>query len=136
MRLTHCKPVQAYWVKVWAQDRLVTVATAAVRDAEDGPDFCAEVEAKTGIRLWVIDGKEEARLSAQGVLLGWPGSYGLICDIGGSSMELAEIDNGEVGKRMSSSLGPLKLRDLKGGKKGRKKVISRNRQRKCATRTR
>src|SRR6056297_1140503 len=102
---------------------LVTVATAAVRDAEDGPDFRAEVEAKTGIRLWVIDGKEEARLSAQGVLLGWPGSYGLVCDIGGSSMELAEIDNGEVGKRMSSSLGPLKLRDLKGGKKARKKVI-------------
>ncbi|HKK86169.1 MAG TPA: Ppx/GppA family phosphatase [Roseovarius sp.] len=102
---------------------LVTVATAAVRDAEDGPDFRAEVEAKTGIRLWVIDGKEEARLSAQGVLLGWPGSYGLVCDIGGSSMELAEIDNGEVGKRMSSSLGPLKLRDLKGGKKARKAVI-------------
>src|SRR6056297_2113414 len=102
---------------------LVTVATAAVRDAKDGPDFRAEVEAKTGIRLWVIDGKEEARLSAQGVLLGWPGSYGLVCDIGGSSMELAEIDNGEVGKRMSSSLGPLKLRDLKGGKKARKAVI-------------
>lgn len=102
---------------------LVTVATAAVRDATDGPEFCAEVEAQTGIRLWVIDGKEEARLSAQGVLLGWPGSYGLVCDIGGSSMELAEIDNGEVGKRMSSSLGPLKLRDLKGGKKARKAVI-------------
>ncbi len=102
---------------------LVTVATAAVRDAEDGPDFRAEVEAETGIRLWVIDGEEEARLSAQGVLLGWPGSYGLVCDIGGSSMELAEIDNGEVGNRMSSSLGPLKLRDLKGGKKARKKLI-------------
>ncbi|WP_306155381.1 Ppx/GppA family phosphatase [Roseovarius sp. MMSF_3281] len=102
---------------------LVTVATAAVRDAKDGPDFRAEVEAATGIRLWVIDGKEEARLSAQGVLLGWPGSYGLVCDIGGSSMELAEIDNGEVGKRMSSSLGPLKLRDMKGGKKARKKLI-------------
>src|SRR6056297_1263190 len=102
---------------------LTAVATAAVRDAEDGPDFRAEVEAETGVRLWVIDGEEEARLSAQGVLLGWPGSYGLVCDIGGSSMELAEIDNGEVGKRMSSSLGPLKLRDLKGGKKARKAVI-------------
>ena len=48
--------------------------------------------------LWVIDGEEEARLSAQGVLLGWPGSYGLVCDIGGSSMELAEINGGEVGR--------------------------------------
>ena len=102
---------------------LVAVATAAVRDAEDGPEFRDEVERETGIRLWVIDGKEEARLSAQGVLLGWPGSYGLVCDIGGSSMELAEIDGGCVGARMSSSLGPLKLRDLKGGKKARKAQI-------------
>ena len=60
---------------------------------EDGPDFCAEVKSReTGSRIWVIDGREEARLSAQGVLLGWPGSYGLVCDIGGSSMELAEIN--------------------------------------------
>src|SRR6056297_966503 len=102
---------------------LVTVATAAVRDAEDGPDFRAQVERETGIRLWVIDGQEEARLSAQGVLLGWPGSYGLVCDIGGSSMELAEIDGGQVGGRLTSSLGPLKLRDLKGGKKARKALI-------------
>ncbi|MWD27009.1 exopolyphosphatase [Aquicoccus sp. SCR17] len=102
---------------------LSAVATAAVRDAEDGPDFRAEVERETGLRLWVIGGEEEARLSAQGVLLGWPGSYGLVCDIGGSSMELAEIRNGRVGKRVSSNLGPLKLQGIKGGKKGRKQVI-------------
>ncbi|SLN28934.1 Guanosine-5'-triphosphate,3'-diphosphate pyrophosphatase [Roseovarius gaetbuli] len=102
---------------------LVTVATAAVRDAEDGPEFCADVLAATGLKLWVIDGREEARLSAQGVLLGWPGAYGLICDIGGSSMELAEIDAGTVGARVSSPLGPLKLRDIKGGKKARKAHI-------------
>lgn len=98
---------------------LTIVATAAVRDASDGPDFCNEVEALTGLRIWVIHGKEEARLSAQGVLLGWPGSYGLVCDIGGSSMELAEISEGRVGRRVTSSLGPLKLMDIKGGKKGR-----------------
>ena len=102
---------------------LSAVATAAVRDAEDGAEFRDQVERETGIRLWVIDGREEARLSAQGVLLGWPGSYGLVCDIGGSSMELAEINGGTVGERMSSSLGPLKLRDLKGGKKARKALI-------------
>ena len=71
------------------------VATAAVREAEDGPDFCAQVKAETGLHVAVIDGAEEARLSAQGVLLGWPGAYGLICDIGGSSMELAEIGDGQ-----------------------------------------
>ncbi len=102
---------------------LTAVATAAVRDAQDGPAFCADVLRETGIKIWVIDGEEEARLSAQGVLLGWPGSYGLICDIGGSSMELAEIREGRVGKRVTSPLGPLKLRDVKGGKTGRKAHI-------------
>lgn len=102
---------------------LTIVATAAVRDASDGSDFCNEVLRETGLKIHVIDGEEEARLSAQGVLLGWPGSYGLVCDIGGSSMELAEIQDGEVGKRVTSSLGPLKLRDVKGGRKGRKAHI-------------
>ncbi|MDX1785291.1 MAG: exopolyphosphatase, partial [Roseovarius sp.] len=102
---------------------LTGVATAAVREAEDGPEFCREIEAATGLRLWVVDGREEARLSAQGVLLGWPGSYGLVCDIGGSSMELAEINGGTVGRRVTSPLGPLKLRDIKGGKRARKAHI-------------
>ncbi|MEM6372563.1 MAG: Ppx/GppA family phosphatase [Pseudomonadota bacterium] len=98
---------------------LTVVATAAVRDASDGPDFCADVERDTGLIVRTIDGREEARLSAQGVLLGWPGSYGLVCDIGGSSMELAEISGGIVGRRETSDLGPLKLQTVKGGKKGR-----------------
>jgi exopolyphosphatase/guanosine-5'-triphosphate,3'-diphosphate pyrophosphatase len=102
---------------------LTAVATAAVREAIDGPDFCAEVLRETGLKIHVIDGQEEARLSAQGVLLGWPGSYGLVCDIGGSSMELAEINDDQVGRRVTSDLGPLKLRDLPGGKKGRKAYI-------------
>ncbi|WP_299963026.1 Ppx/GppA family phosphatase [uncultured Roseobacter sp.] len=102
---------------------LTVVATAAVRDARDGQEFREEVLRETGLRIWVIDGEEEARLSAQGVLLGWPGSYGLVCDIGGSSMELAEISDGRVGRRVTSSLGPLKLQEIKGGKKARKAHI-------------
>lgn len=102
---------------------LTAVATAAVREAEDGQDFCDEVRRETGIRIWTIDGEEEARLSAQGVLLGWPGSYGLVCDIGGASMELAEIDAGTVGRRVTTPLGPLKLCDLKGGRKARRILI-------------
>ncbi|MGI9393073.1 MAG: Ppx/GppA family phosphatase [Boseongicola sp.] len=102
---------------------LTAVATAAVREAEDGPAFREEVENATGLRLWVIDGKEEARLSAQGVLLGWPGAYGLVCDIGGSSMELAELREGRVGKRISTKLGPQRLMAMKGGKKGLRNFI-------------
>lgn len=97
---------------------LLTVATAAVRDAEDGPEFREEVARETGLEIRTVDGPEEARLSAQGVLLGWPGAEGLICDIGGSSMELAELrGGGDIGARRSSDLGPLKLMGILGGKK-------------------
>ena len=97
---------------------LTAVATAAVREASDGPEFRDEIMQKTGLQLWVIDGEEEARLSAQGVLLGWPDARGLVCDIGGSSMELAKVGDGKVGERITSPLGPLKLQGLKGGRKG------------------
>lgn len=102
---------------------LTAVATAAVREASDGPDFCEQVKRETGIRLWVIDGQEEARLSAQGVLLGWPEAKGLVCDIGGASMELAEVGDGKVGWRASAPLGPLKLQNIQGGPKALRKRI-------------
>ncbi|PUB18679.1 Ppx/GppA family phosphatase [Yoonia sediminilitoris] len=102
---------------------LTAVATAAVREASDGEDFREEVLRETGIKIWIIDGNEEARLSAQGVLLGWPGSYGLVCDIGGSSLELADLADGRVGRRLTSALGPLKLREIKGGRKAVKAYV-------------
>jgi len=97
---------------------LTCVATAAVREAEDGPEFRKAVEAETGLKLLVIDGEEEARLSAQGVLLGWPDARGLVCDIGGNSMELAEVEDGKVGRRISTPLGPFRLQQVKGGAAG------------------
>ncbi len=103
--------------------QLTLIATAAVRSASDGLLFCDEIKRKTGKEINIIDGIEEARLSAQGVMLGWPGAYGLVCDLGGSSMELAEINEGTVGKCLTSELGPLILKELKGGRKNRKHHI-------------
>ena len=96
---------------------LTVVATAAMRNAEDGPEFCEEVLRETGLRVWVIDGEQEAQLSAQGVLLGWPDATGIVCDIGGSSMELAALLEGEIGLCQTSPLGPLQLQGIKDKKK-------------------
>ena len=103
---------------------LTVVATAAVREASDGAEFREEVLRETGLRMFVIDGAEEARLSAQGVLLGWPDAEGLVCDIGGSSMELAVIGKGQVGKRVTSPLGPFRLQRIGGGPGALKAHIS------------
>jgi exopolyphosphatase/guanosine-5'-triphosphate,3'-diphosphate pyrophosphatase len=91
---------------------LIGVATAAVREALDGPAFCDQVERETGLQLHVASGPEEARLAAKGVLLGWPDAEGLVCDMGGASMELAHVSNGEIHACATSSLGPLKLADM------------------------
>ena len=93
---------------------LDAVATAAVREAEDGPAFRDAVEQATGLRLRVISGDEEARLSALGVLLGEPGAEGAAADMGGASMELAQLAGGAVGARLTLALGPQRLAGLEG----------------------
>lgn len=103
---------------------LTMVATAAMREAEDGPEFRAEIERETGLRMRIIDGPEEARLSAQGVLTGWPEAAGLVSDIGGNSMELAVIGEGRVHRAVSSGLGPFRLQQIPGGKKGLRQHVA------------
>ncbi len=100
-------------------ENLTVVATAAAREAEDGPEFQKDVLEQTGLKIWVVDGDEEARLSAQGVLLGWPDAKGVVCDMGGNSMELARISDGKVGRRATSPLGPFRLQQVTGGIKAR-----------------
>ena len=88
---------------------LIAVATAAVRNSKDGVAFCEEILQETGLNVTILTGEEEANLSAQGVLLGWPGADGLVCDLGGASLELAEISKGTVGETISCPIGPLYL---------------------------
>jgi exopolyphosphatase/guanosine-5'-triphosphate,3'-diphosphate pyrophosphatase len=88
---------------------LIAVATAAVREAADGPAFCDQIERETGLQLHVATGSEEARLAAKGVLLGWPDAEGLVCDMGGASMELARLERGAITACDTSPLGPLQL---------------------------
>ena len=95
---------------------LVGVATAAVRDASDGEDFVKMVYNQTNLLLYVASGVEEAELSANGVLLGWPNASGLVCDIGGGSLEVADLVNGQVGLCGTSPLGVLGLAEFKGSR--------------------
>jgi len=88
---------------------LTAIATAAVREASDGPDFIQAVRQQTGLRIRVASGREEATLSAKGVLLGRPNASGMVCDMGGSSMELAHMKRGKIVAAETSSLGPWLL---------------------------
>ncbi|OYX34697.1 MAG: exopolyphosphatase [Caulobacterales bacterium 32-69-10] len=90
-------------------DEIFTAATAAVRDARDGADFVARVLAETGLKIRIIAGQEEARLSALGVAAGQPGADGVVGDLGGSSLELIRLSRGKPGAGITLPLGPFAL---------------------------
>lgn len=100
------------------------LATSAVRDAVDGPEFVAEIEQRTGMTVTTISGVEEGRLSALGVLAGIPGADGVMGDLGGGSLELVAIDRGRLAEQDTLPLGPLRLMDRRKEEEAREVVTS------------
>lgn len=85
------------------------VATAAVRNAEDGSDFILRVKALSGLVVHVLSGEAEGEMSAQGLLAGLPGAHGMTGDLGGSSLELTQLNAGEAGQGRTFALGPQEV---------------------------
>ncbi|MDR6291570.1 exopolyphosphatase/guanosine-5'-triphosphate,3'-diphosphate pyrophosphatase [Inquilinus ginsengisoli] len=104
-------------------DRVDVLATAAVREAEDGADFVAEVERRCGLPITIISGVEEARLSALGVISGIRDVDGVMGDLGGGSLELVGLDHGDIGEQVTLPLGPFRLMDETGARKEARSVV-------------
>ncbi|ADG10730.1 Ppx/GppA family phosphatase [Caulobacter segnis] len=85
------------------------VATAAARDAADGPDFIRRIHAETGFTVRVLSGEEEAHYAAVGVLAGAPDATGVVGDLGGASLELVRLSATGAGKGVTLPLGPFSL---------------------------
>ncbi|WP_432027812.1 Ppx/GppA phosphatase family protein [Streptomyces sp. 1222.5] len=90
---------------------LLPFATSAVRDAENADDVLARVEAETGVRLQVLSGEEEARLTFLAVRrwFGWSAGKLLVLDIGGGSLEIAYGMDEEPDTAVSLPLGAGRL---------------------------
>jgi exopolyphosphatase/guanosine-5'-triphosphate,3'-diphosphate pyrophosphatase len=93
--------------------RVRAVATSAVRETENGGEFRALVEERTGLRLEILDGAEEARLIHLGVANGYPlyDRVACIVDIGGGSTEVIVADGERAYLVDSVKLGSLRLYD-------------------------
>src|SRR6185503_3625449 len=78
--------------------RIVTVATAAMRDASNGALFGQRLERELGLQIEIISGAEEARYGFDGAMRGLAVSGGLLFDVGGGSMQLTTF-----GRRRRSS---------------------------------
>ncbi len=91
-----------------------TVATAAVRDATNGPEFVEQLRA-IGLNPRVISGEEEALLSAHGVIGAFPDARGIVADLGGGSLELVRVAEGRTDSASTLPLGTLRLPDHRKG---------------------
>lgn len=100
------------------------LATAAVRDAEDGEDFVRQVEKTCKAAVTILSGEQEARLAAMGVLCGTPDADGIVADLGGGSLELVALDRGRfAGPYSTMPLGILRLTEASGGERERAAAI-------------
>jgi exopolyphosphatase/guanosine-5'-triphosphate,3'-diphosphate pyrophosphatase len=83
-------------------ERVLAVATSAVRDAENGEAFLGEIEWSYGFKTELLTGNEEATLTLRGV--GDVDADTLVLDVGGGSTELIMRD-----RSVSLDIGSVRL---------------------------
>ena len=94
--------------------KIIAFGTSALREANNSNDLIKMIFAKTGINVEIISGETEASYAGKGILLGFPNSYGVICDLGGNSVEFGTIIEGKIKNCKTALLGPLAVNKLIG----------------------
>jgi exopolyphosphatase/guanosine-5'-triphosphate,3'-diphosphate pyrophosphatase len=90
---------------------LRTIATCAVREARNGPEFCRRVREEVGLEVEVIPGDREARLAFSSVQHAFDlsGKNAIVADIGGGSTEIIFATGGLIESIFSTPLGAVRL---------------------------
>jgi exopolyphosphatase / guanosine-5'-triphosphate,3'-diphosphate pyrophosphatase len=91
--------------------RVFTLATAAVRDAENGHAFIADVKKRLALEVRILSGEEEARYGFLGAVGGLPVEHGVLFDVGGGSMQVTRFRHRRLTSAASLPLGSLRLSD-------------------------
>ncbi|MDX1974141.1 MAG: Ppx/GppA family phosphatase [Rickettsiales bacterium] len=103
---------------------LYIMATAAIRDAQDGKSFARLLSDRYHIDIDIISGQKEAKLGAFGVCASIHKPNGITGDLGGGSIELVRVDEGHIEDHTSLLLGSLRMIDeTKGDKDKLRKLI-------------
>ncbi len=110
--------MQRYYLvgKAMGASPFEVLATAAVRDATNGSEFVANLQAHMpDVPIRILSGPEEAEYSADGVLCGIPDADGILADIGGGSLEVVRLTGGTRGASQTLRLGVIRLSDRSAG---------------------
>lgn len=109
LRRFHALAIQARAKTIYA------LATAAAREAENGPDFIRKAEMILGAKIRVLTGEQEAQFSALGIISGYADPDGIAGDLGGGSLELIDICGRAHGQGMTLPLGGIRLSEYADG---------------------
>jgi exopolyphosphatase / guanosine-5'-triphosphate,3'-diphosphate pyrophosphatase len=101
------------------------LATAAAREAANGPAFIAEAERILDHKIEVLSGEQEALYSALGIVSGFHDPDGIAGDLGGGSLELVDIKGKEIDRGMTLPLGGLRLSELSEGSLEKARIFTR-----------
>ena len=113
LRATTCLKRFRSIAEMHGAEKIVAIATASVREANNSGEFISAVEKETGLRVEVLSGLEEARLIGLAASQGCTekGVTSLNIDIGGGSTEISIFRDGEPLKLISMKLGAVGLTD-------------------------
>ncbi len=92
--------------------KTLAIATAACRDAKNGPAFIKLAERTIGADIDVLSGGREAELTALGVISGVHRADGVVGDLGGGSLELVDVRGTRARHGLTRPLGGLALADI------------------------
>lgn len=97
--------------------KLKAIATCAVREAEDGPEFCRRVRDELGLEIEVINARQEADFAFAGVARSFKleGKNVAVVDIGGGSTEIILASNNIIEEVYTTPLGAVRMTERYGG---------------------
>jgi exopolyphosphatase/guanosine-5'-triphosphate,3'-diphosphate pyrophosphatase len=96
-------------IRAHGAGRVVAVATAAVRDAENGRELVDRARTELGLRIDVIDSGKEGHYGCIGGIRSLPVNDGVVFDLGGGTVQLVEFRDRRPGTARSLPLGSLRL---------------------------
>lgn len=98
-------------IKIYDVDELRACATSAMRDAGNGKELIKEIEDKTGIKIEIIAGEEEAKIVYYNHIeySGAPDGNYLYVDVGGGSTEINLLADGRLQESLSFNIGTVRI---------------------------
>jgi exopolyphosphatase / guanosine-5'-triphosphate,3'-diphosphate pyrophosphatase len=89
--------------------RIIAVATAATREAANGPAFVQRINDELGIEVTTVDGEGEGRYGFLGAVSNLPVEDGMVFDMGGGSAQVGVFERRKLLRTWSLPLGALRL---------------------------